>query len=80
MNFYQFSLSWPRIMPDGSGQLNTDGIDHYNTLIDTLLSNNIKPVVTLYHWDLPQALEGNGKVYTCFWTQLFNAGTGAGKI
>jgi len=62
MNFdnFRFSLSWLRILPDGVGKLNQQGVDFYHRLIDTCLKNRIRPWVTLYHWDLPQILEDKG--------------------
>ncbi len=59
LNAYRFSLAWPRILPDGR-RLERRGLDHYARLIDALLERGIEPVVTLYHWDLPQALEDEG--------------------
>ncbi|NUP77428.1 MAG: beta-glucosidase [Nonomuraea sp.] len=57
---YRFSVAWPRVQPDGSGPINPGGLAFYDKLIDELLEAEISPYVTLYHWDLPQALEDLG--------------------
>jgi beta-glucosidase len=57
---YRFSIAWPRVLPAGRGQVNQNGLDFYNKLVDGLLDVNIIPFVTLNHWDLPQALEDEG--------------------
>ncbi|MGE0214726.1 GH1 family beta-glucosidase [Mycolicibacterium sp.] len=57
---YRFSLAWPRLQPDGKGAINAEGLDFYARLVDELLGHGIAPWVTLYHWDLPQALEDAG--------------------
>lgn len=62
LNFkdYGISLAWPRILPNGIGNINQKGIDHYHKVIDNLLENGLNPLVTIYHWDLPQALQDKG--------------------
>ena len=57
---YRFSISWPRVLPEGRGRVDQAGLDHYARLVDALLEAGIAPYVTLYHWDLPQALEDGG--------------------
>ncbi|MEY9964586.1 beta-glucosidase [Streptacidiphilus sp. MAP12-16] len=60
LDAYRFSLSWPRIRPSGSGAVNSEGLDFYDRLVDELLGNGVTPTPTLFHWDLPQALEDEG--------------------
>ncbi|MHB8293083.1 MAG: GH1 family beta-glucosidase [Acidimicrobiales bacterium] len=57
---YRFSVAWPRVLPDGEGRVNAAGLDFYSRLVDTLLAHGIRPLVTLYHWDLPEALHDKG--------------------
>ncbi len=66
---YRFSIAWPRIQPEGRGAVNAKGIDYYGRLVDALLAAGIRPLPTLYHWDLPQALEDVGG-----WTSRDTAG------
>ena len=62
MNFkiFRFSLSWPRIIPGGTGEVNRMGLDFYHKVIDKCLSAGIEPWITIYHWDMPQVLEAQG--------------------
>ena len=57
---YRFSVAWPRVQPDGRGPVNQAGLDFYRRLADSLLERGVEPWVTLYHWDLPQALQDAG--------------------
>lgn len=57
---YRFSVSWPRVLPDGTGAVNSKGVDFYSRLVDELLKNGIKPMCTVFHWDYPQALYQRG--------------------
>jgi len=60
LNAYRFSLSWSRILPQGTGAVNERGLDFYDRLVDALLARGIRPLATLYHWDLPVALQDQG--------------------
>jgi beta-glucosidase len=60
LNAYRFSVSWPRVIPRGTGAPNPQGLDFYSKLVDALLERQIRPFITLYHWDLPQALDDRG--------------------
>jgi beta-glucosidase len=60
LTHYRFSIAWPRIQPTGQGAVNQAGLDFYSRLVDELLAKGITPVPTLFHWDLPQALEDEG--------------------
>lgn len=60
MQAYRFSVSWSRVLPEGIGRVNPKGLDFYSRLVDELLENGIEPLLTLYHWDLPAALDDKG--------------------
>ncbi|WP_329001981.1 GH1 family beta-glucosidase [Kribbella sp. NBC_00709] len=57
---YRFSVAWPRVQPDGAGAVNQKGLDHYRRVVEECLARDVVPYVTLYHWDLPQALQDKG--------------------
>lgn len=57
VKYYRMSIAWSRIFPNGRGKVNERGVAFYNRLINELIANKIMPVVTLYHWDLPLALQ-----------------------
>jgi beta-glucosidase len=60
ISHYRLSVAWPRVFPQGAGALNPEGLDFYDRLVDALLAHGVTPWVTLFHWDLPQALEDKG--------------------
>ncbi|HKC21680.1 MAG TPA: family 1 glycosylhydrolase, partial [Gaiellaceae bacterium] len=60
LDAFRFSIAWPRVLPQGRGAVNQAGLDFYDRLVDELLAAGITPYATLYHWDLPQALEERG--------------------
>ena len=60
MQAYRFSIAWSRVLPNGTGKVNSKGLDFYDRLVDELLENGIQPLATLYHWDLPAALDDRG--------------------
>lgn len=60
LNAYRFSISWSRVLPEGTGRVNAKGLGFYERLVDALLERGIQPTATLYHWDLPEALDNRG--------------------
>jgi beta-glucosidase len=60
LNAYRFGVAWHRVLPEGRGRVNQRGLDFYSRLVDALLANGIRPMITLFHWDLPVALEDRG--------------------
>ena len=72
MNFYRFSISWARILPDGDiSNVNTDGVQYYNKLIDELINNDIQPMITMYHYDLPQFIQQIGGLTNPIFVRYF---------
>jgi beta-glucosidase len=68
VDFYRFSISWPRVLPSGfPDKISKEGSEYYSKLIDELLANDIEPVVTIYHWDLPQTLQDLGIFFIVRW-------------
>ena len=80
VNAYRLSIAWSRIFPEGRGQPNQKGLDYYNRLIDALLAAGIQPYVTLFHWDLPQALPGEWQSRDTAYAFADYAGFMAGKL
>src|SRR6185437_13751870 len=64
MRAYRFSIAWNRVLPEGRGRVNPEGLAFYDRLVDALLENGIQPMVTLHHWDLPAALDDRGGLWT----------------
>ncbi len=68
---YRFSVSWPRVLPDGTGAVNEKGLQFYSDLVDELLKNGITPYVTLFHWDMPMAIYNRGGMMNTEFPQWF---------
>ena len=68
---YRFSISWPRVLPDGTGVVNEKGLQFYSDLVDELLKNGITPYVTLFHWDMPMAIYQRGGMMSTDFPQWF---------
>lgn len=68
---YRFSVSWPRVLPDGTGAVNEKGLQFYSDLVDELLKNGITPYVTLFHWDMPMAIYNRGGMMNPEFPQWF---------
>lgn len=74
MNFYRFSIAWSRVLPNGDiSSINEKGIEYYNRLINLLLENGIEPMVTMYHYDLPNELQKFGGLTNPIFVSFFEA-------